>query len=102
MGPVAGVIVQLGGQTPLSLAQDLQDAGVPILGTEPRAIDAAEDRSAFGAVLNNANLPAPAYGTAVSAEEARKIADRIGFPVLDRKSTRLGCIGMAIIYYHEE
>ncbi|MDX5400737.1 MAG: carbamoyl-phosphate synthase large subunit, partial [Actinomycetes bacterium] len=69
-GPVAGVIVQLGGQTPLSLAQRLADAGVPILGTQPEAIDAAEDRGAFGAVLEGAGLPAPAYGTASSAGEA--------------------------------
>jgi len=102
LGPVAGVIVQLGGQTPLSLAQDLQDAGVPILGTEPRAIDAAEDRSAFGAVLNNANLPAPAYGTAVSAKEAREIAERIGFPVLARPSYVLGGRGMEIIYSSDQ
>ena len=98
MGPVAGVIVQLGGQTPLSLAQDLQDAGVPILGTEPRAIDAAEDRSAFGAVLRDADLPAPAYGTATTREESREIAKTIGFPVLARPSYVLGGRGMEIVY----
>src|SRR5690606_20738985 len=65
-GPVAGIIVQLGGQTPLSLAQRLADAGLPIIGTPPEAIDAAEDRSLFGQVLAQAGLPAPAFGTATS------------------------------------
>ncbi len=97
-GPVAGVIVQLGGQTPLSLAQRLADAGVPILGTSPEAIDAAEDRGAFGRVLEAAGLPAPAFGTAVSIEEAREVAGRIGFPVLVRPSYVLGGRGMEIVY----
>ncbi|NCD19013.1 MAG: carbamoyl-phosphate synthase large subunit [Actinobacteria bacterium] len=97
-GPVAGVIVQLGGQTPLSLAQRLADAGVPILGTQPEAIDAAEDRGAFGAVLEGAGLPAPAYGTASSAGEAIAVATRIGYPVLVRPSYVLGGRGMEIVY----
>ncbi|GAA1630258.1 carbamoyl-phosphate synthase large subunit [Georgenia ruanii] len=97
-GPVAGVVVQLGGQTPLSLAQRLADAGVPILGTPPEAIDAAEDRGAFGAVLDRAGLPAPAYGTATTAEQAFDVAARIGFPVLVRPSYVLGGRGMEIVY----
>ncbi len=97
-GPVAGVIVQLGGQTPLALAQGLADAGVPILGTPPQAIDAAEDRGAFGRVLAEAGLPAPAYGTATTPQEARAVARRIGFPVLVRPSYVLGGRGMEIVY----
>ena len=97
-GPVAGVIVQLGGQTPLSLAQRLADAGVPVLGTQPAAIDAAEDRGAFGAVLADAGLPAPAFGTAITAAEAVAVATRIGYPVLVRPSYVLGGRGMEIVY----
>src|SRR5690606_24561 len=72
-GPVAGVIVQLGRQTPLGLAQDLKDAGVPIIGTAPEAIDAAEDRGLFGQVLAAADLPAPKFGLAHSFDQARDI-----------------------------
>ena len=97
-GTVAGVIVQLGGQTPLGLAQKLADAGVPVVGTTPEAIDLAEDRGEFGTVLDNANLPAPAYGTATSFEGAREVADRIGYPVLVRPSYVLGGRGMEIVY----
>ena len=97
-GPVAGVVVQLGGQTPLSLAQSLADAGVPILGTPPEAIDAAEDRAEFGRVLAEAGLPAPAYGTATTDDQAREIARRIGYPVLVRPSYVLGGRGMEIVY----
>lgn len=97
-GPVKGVLVQLGGQTPLALAQRLSDAGVPILGTTPEAIDAAEDRALFGAVLAEAGLPAPAFGTAMTLGEAREIAVRIGFPVLVRPSYVLGGRGMEIVY----
>ena len=97
-GPVAGVFVQLGGQTPLSLARRLEAAGVPILGTSPEAIDRAEDRGVFGAVLAEAGLPAPAYGTASSAGEARAVAERIGYPVLVRPSYVLGGRGMEIVY----
>ncbi|MBU4215605.1 MAG: carbamoyl-phosphate synthase large subunit, partial [Actinobacteria bacterium] len=97
-GPVAGLIVTLGGQTPLSLAQRLADAGLPILGTSPEAIDAAEDRGRFGAVLAAAGLPAPAFGTATTLEGARETAQQIGFPVLVRPSYVLGGRGMEIVY----
>ncbi|UIZ93233.1 carbamoyl-phosphate synthase large subunit [Corynebacterium sp. CNCTC7651] len=97
-GNVAGVIVQLGGQTPLGLAQKLADAGVPVVGTTPEAIDMAEDRGEFGKVLDAAELPAPAYGTATSFEEARKVAAGIGYPVLVRPSYVLGGRGMEIVY----
>jgi carbamoyl-phosphate synthase large subunit len=101
-GPgVVGVIVQLGGQTPLGLAQRLADAGVPIVGTSPRAINLAEDRGAFGEVLGDAGLPAPRFGTATSFEHARKIAAEIGYPVLVRPSYVLGGRGMEIVYDDE-
>jgi carbamoyl-phosphate synthase large subunit len=100
-GPVAGVIVQLGGQTPLGLAQALKDAGVPIVGTSPEAIDLAEDRGAFGRVLAEANLPAPRHGTAYSAGEAVAVAREIGYPVLVRPSYVLGGRGMEIVYDDE-
>ena len=97
-GEVLGVICQLGGQTPLGLAQDLKDAGIPILGTTPEAIHAAEDRGAFGAVLQAANLPAPKFGMATSFAEAKEIATEIGYPVLVRPSYVLGGRGMEIVY----
>ncbi|SPT54046.1 Carbamoyl-phosphate synthase large chain [Actinomyces bovis] len=97
-GPVAGLVIQLGGQTPLSLAARLKAAGVPILGTTPEAIDAAEDRQAFGVVLEHAGLPAPAHGTARSDEQALAVAGDIGFPVLVRPSYVLGGRGMEIVY----
>ncbi|AEE46107.1 carbamoyl-phosphate synthase large subunit [Cellulomonas fimi] len=97
-GPVAGLIVTLGGQTPLSLAQRLADAGLPILGTPPQAIDAAEDRGEFGKVLEAAGLPAPAFGTATTLAGAKDTARRIGFPVLVRPSYVLGGRGMEIVY----
>jgi carbamoyl-phosphate synthase large subunit len=97
-GTVAGVIVQLGGQTPLSLAKRLGDAGVPIVGTSPEAIHLAEERGAFGEVLGDAGLPAPKYGTATSFEGAKRIADEIGYPVLVRPSYVLGGRGMEIVY----
>ena len=100
-GTVAGVIVQLGGQTPLGLAQQLADAGVPVVGTTPEAIDMAEDRGEFGKVLEAAKLPAPAYGTATSFEGAREVANRIGYPVLVRPSYVLGGRGMEIVYDEE-
>ncbi|MCG3755940.1 MULTISPECIES: carbamoyl-phosphate synthase large subunit [Amycolatopsis] len=100
-GTVAGVIVQLGGQTPLGLAQRLADAGVPVVGTPPEAIDLAEDRGAFGEVLTAAGLPAPKYGTATSFEGAKRIADEIGYPVLVRPSYVLGGRGMEIVYDEE-
>jgi carbamoyl-phosphate synthase large subunit len=97
-GPVAGVICQLGGQTPLGLAQGLEDAGVPIVGTPPAAIDLAEDRGAFGRVLARAGLPAPKHGMATSFVEAQGIAAEIGYPVLVRPSYVLGGRGMEIVY----
>ena len=97
-GTVAGVLVQLGGQTPLGLAAQLEDAGVPIVGTSPSAIDLAEDRREFGEVLVKAGLPAPAFGTAINADEATEIAGNIGYPVLVRPSYVLGGRGMEIVY----
>lgn len=97
-GTVAGVIVQLGGQTPLGLAQRLADAGVPVVGTSPEAINLAEDRGEFGKVLAKAELPAPEFGTAHSYEEARGVAQEIGYPVLVRPSYVLGGRGMEIVY----
>ena len=98
VGEVAGVIVQLGGQTPLGLAQQLKDAGVPVVGTSPEAIHLAEERGAFGAVLAEAGLTAPRHGMATSFAEAKEIADEIGFPVLVRPSYVLGGRGMEIVY----
>ncbi|QQU79788.1 carbamoyl-phosphate synthase large subunit [Corynebacterium striatum] len=97
-GPVAGVIVQLGGQTPLGLAERLTQAGVPVVGTSASAIDLAEDRGEFGKVLAEAKLPAPDFGTATSFEEARSVALSIGYPVLARPSYVLGGRGMEIVY----
>ena len=97
-GPIAGVIVQLGGQTPLRLAQALKDAGVPIVGTSPEAIHLAEERGAFGRVLAEARLPAPKHGLARSFAEAKAVADEIGYPVLVRPSYVLGGRGMEIVY----
>ncbi|MGB6578129.1 MAG: carbamoyl-phosphate synthase large subunit, partial [Streptosporangiaceae bacterium] len=97
-GPVAGVIVQLGGQTPLGLARALAAARVPVVGTSPEAIHLAEDRAAFARVLEKAGLTAPRYGTATSAEDAVAIAREIGYPVLVRPSYVLGGRGMEIVY----
>ena len=97
-GPILGVITQLGGQTPLGLAQGLKDAGVNILGTTPEAIHLAEERGAFGKVLEEAGLLAPAHGMATSFTDAKEIADRIGYPVLVRPSYVLGGRGMEIVY----
>jgi len=93
-----GVIVQFGGQTPLNLAMRLQEAGVPIIGTSPDSIDLAEDRKRFGALLIELGIPQPESGMAASGEEARQIADRIGYPVLVRPSYVLGGRAMAIVY----
>ena len=97
-GPVVGVIVQLGGQTPLGLAQALKDAGVPVVGTSPESINLAEERGEFGRVLAEAGLPAPKHGIATTVAEAQAIADEIGYPVLVRPSYVLGGAGMAIVY----
>ena len=93
-----GVIVQFGGQTPLNLARGLFEAGVPILGTSPDAIDRSEDRQQFLEIVKKLNLKQPANGTVVSVEEALKVADRIGYPVLVRPSYVLGGRSMEIIY----
>jgi carbamoyl-phosphate synthase large subunit len=98
VGPVAGVICTLGGQTPLALAQRLKDAGVPVLGTSPEAIDAAEDRGAFSRVLADTGLAAPKHGMATTFAEAKQIAATIGYPVLVRPSYVLGGRGMEIVY----
>ncbi|HEY9313535.1 carbamoyl-phosphate synthase large subunit [Williamsia sp.] len=100
-GTVAGVIVQLGGQTPLGLAHRLQAAGVPIVGTSPEAIDLAEDRGEFGKVLAEAGLPAAKYGMATTFDQAKEIASGIGYPVLVRPSYVLGGRGMEIVYDEE-
>ncbi|EIV96405.1 carbamoyl-phosphate synthase large subunit [Frankia sp. QA3] len=97
-GPLAGVIVQLGGQTPLGIAAALAEAGVPIVGTAPKAIHLAEDRGQFGRVLAAAGLPSPPHGVATSFPEARTVAERIGYPVLVRPSYVLGGRGMEIVY----
>jgi len=97
-GPVAGVIVQLGGQTPLGLARGLETAGVPIVGTSPDAIHLAEDRGAFASVLAEAGLTAPRGEVALSAGEAAVAAGEIGYPVLVRPSYVLGGRGMEIVY----
>jgi carbamoyl-phosphate synthase large subunit len=98
-GPgVVGVIVQLGGQTPLGLADRLKSAGVPIVGTSPESIDLAENRGLFGSVLAKAGLRSPDHGTATSFDEAKAIADQIGYPVLVRPSYVLGGRGMEIVY----
>ena len=97
-GPLAGVIVQLGGQTPLGLAAALKAEGVPIVGTSPEAIDLAEDRGAFGRVLAETGLVAPRHGTAYTVDEALEVAHEIGYPVLVRPSYVLGGRGMEIVY----
>jgi len=100
-GTLLGVLVQLGGQTALGLAQGLQDAGVPILGTSPSAIDLAEERGSFARILDEAGLIAPRNGTATNLEQALEIAHNIGYPVLVRPSYVLGGRGMEIVYDDE-
>jgi len=94
---VKGVIVQFGGQTPLNLAESLQAAGVPIIGTSPASIALAEDRQKFSALLAELDIPQPENGIATSLDEARGIARRIGYPVLVRPSFVLGGRAMAIV-----
>jgi carbamoyl-phosphate synthase large subunit len=96
-----GVIVQFGGQTPLKLAHALEAAGVPLLGTPVDAIDLAEDRGRFGAMLQRLGIKHPPYGTALSAEEASVIAEQVGFPLLVRPSYVLGGRAMEICYSNE-
>jgi carbamoyl-phosphate synthase large subunit len=96
-----GVIVQFGGQTPLNLAMRLHEAGVPIIGTAADAIDLAEDRKRFGALLRELGIPQPENGMAATGEEAKKVAEQIGYPVLVRPSYVLGGRAMAIVYDEE-
>jgi carbamoyl-phosphate synthase large subunit len=96
-GTLKGVIVQFGGQTPLNLARALEEAGIPILGTSPDAIDLAEDRERFAALVNKLKLKQPENGIARSREEAIAVADRIGYPVLMRPSYVLGGRAMEIV-----
>ncbi len=97
-GTLKGVIVQFGGQTPLKLAEALQDAGIPILGTSPDAIDLAEDRRRFQVLLHETGLRQPPNGTATSLEEAEAVAEAIGYPVLLRPSYVLGGRAMQIVH----
>ena len=101
LGPVAGVICQLGGQTPLGLAASLEAAGVKILGTSPSAIHRAEERGSFGKILIENELQAPPYAMASSFIDAKEHALTIGYPVLVRPSYVLGGRGMAIVYDEE-
>ncbi len=93
-----GVIVQFGGQTPLNLARDLERGGLNIAGTSPDAIDLAEDRKRFGALIKKLGIRQPENGTAISTDEAIAIAEQIGYPVLVRPSYVLGGRAMAIVY----
>jgi carbamoyl-phosphate synthase large subunit len=97
-GTLVGVVVQLGGQTALGLAKGLKEAGVPILGTTPEAIDLAEERGLFSKILDDAKLMSPANGTAIDLVGALEVAERIGYPVLVRPSFVLGGRGMEIVY----
>jgi carbamoyl-phosphate synthase large subunit len=97
-----GVIVQMGGQTPLRLARRLQDLGVPILGTSVDAIDRAEDRKRFEALCRELGITCPEAGTATSVAEAVEVASRIGYPILVRPSYVLGGRGMEIVYDQEK
>ena len=96
-GKLHGVVVQLGGQTPLNLARGLEQAGVPVIGTSPESIDLAEDRKRFGEILEELKLQCPPGGTAFSVDQAREVAQRIGYPVLVRPSYVLGGRAMEIV-----
>ena len=100
-GQLLGVIVQLGGQTPLKLSKALEIAGIPILGTSPDAIDLAEDRERFQTLLNNLELKQPANGITRSIEESAAVANQIGFPLVVRPSYVLGGRAMEIVHDHE-
>jgi len=97
-----GVLIQFGGQTPLNLARALERAGVKIFGTSPEAIEVAEDRAQFGALLRELDIPAPEHGAARSLVEARRVASQIGYPVMVRPSFVLGGRAMAIVYDEAE
>ncbi|GAA3624840.1 carbamoyl-phosphate synthase large subunit [Microbacterium awajiense] len=97
-GEILGVVCQLGGQTPLGLAKGIQDAGYTILGTQPDAIDLAEERELFARLLDEAGLVAPRNGTAIDVDGAVTVAEKIGYPVLVRPSFVLGGRGMEIVY----
>jgi carbamoyl-phosphate synthase large subunit len=97
-----GVIVQLGGQTPLAMAAELEREGIRILGTDPAALDTAEDRAKFGALLRQLDLPTPSHGQAASSEEARLVAKGIGYPLVVRPSYVLGGRAMGVVYTEEE
>jgi carbamoyl-phosphate synthase large subunit len=102
VGPVLGVIVSVGGQTPLKLASGLKDNGVTILGTSPEAIEMAEDRELFGRILDDHAVLAPQYGIARSFDESKGVADEIGYPVLVRPSFVLGGQGMKVVNNDDE
>ena len=101
-GKLAGVIVALGGQTPLKLAHALENAGIPVLGTSPASIDLAEDREHFNALCDRLGIPQPAGGTAATADAAKRIANSVGYPVLVRPSYVLGGRAMQIVYDDDE
>ena len=93
-----GVIVTLGGQTPINLAKRLKAAGVPIMGTQPEAIDLAEDRDRFASLLDRLEIAYPPSSTAETVDEAKAVARRVGYPLLVRPSYVLGGRGMGIVY----
>ncbi|MDD7643638.1 MAG: carbamoyl-phosphate synthase large subunit [bacterium] len=97
-----GAVVQFGGQTAIKLTESLQKMGVPILGTAPEDVDAAEDRELFDRILQETEIPRAAGGTVFTAEEAKKVANELGYPVLVRPSYVLGGQGMQIAYSDEE
>ena len=97
-----GVLIQFGGQTPLKIAQALDKAGVPIIGTSPKSIDLAEDREKFGKILKKLDIECPKYGTGRTLEEVLKIADKIGYPILARPSYVLGGRAMEIVYSKQQ
>ena len=97
-----GVLVQFGGQTPLKIANALEAAGVPIIGTSPKSIDLAEDREKFGQILNKLKVTCPKFGTGRTLEEVIAVAEKIGYPVLARPSYVLGGRAMEIVYSKEQ
>lgn len=97
-----GVIVHYGGQTPLKLAKQLEDNGIPIIGTSPDAIDKAENRERFQQIVTRLNLNQPSNGTAVSIEQALQVAQRIGYPLVVRPSYVLGGRAMEVIYHEHD